>query len=251
MKIQLSKIEARLQSLVEGGAARIFPEKEKHRTLLQRLVAVMKENVKKGEGNEIIAPNLYLIYLHPSQVQVIRENPIYLEHLAQMLAQEALAAGFHFPSPPVVRLIDSPQLLPDQMEITAQNSLENLPQTSDIEVKLEEDPESIPQNAYLIVNGTQMINLNQAIINIGRRPDNQLIIDDARVSRVHAQLRAIRGHYVIFDLDSTGGTWVNNKRIRQATLFPGDVVSLSGVPLVFGQDTAPSGATQNFVPPLP
>jgi pSer/pThr/pTyr-binding forkhead associated (FHA) protein len=69
--------------------------------------------------------------------------------------------------------------------------------------------------------------------------ENQLVIDDPRVSRTHAQLRAIKGRYVVFDLNSTGGTFVNGQRTSQSALYPGDVISLAGVTLVFGQDNPP------------
>jgi pSer/pThr/pTyr-binding forkhead associated (FHA) protein len=69
---------------------------------------------------------------------------------------------------------------------------------------------------------------------------------------VHAQLRAIRGRYVIFDLGSSGGTFINGVRLGQSTLAPGDVISLAGVNLVFGQDesrpTAYPGGTQPVSP---
>jgi len=74
------------------------------------------------------------------------------------------------------------------------------------------------------------------------------VIDDGRISRLHAQLRAVRGRYVIFDLDSRGGTWVNGQRVRQQALAPGDVISLAGVPLVFSQDAPEPGETQEYVP---
>jgi pSer/pThr/pTyr-binding forkhead associated (FHA) protein len=77
------------------------------------------------------------------------------------------------------------------------------------------------------------------VINIGRRLDNQLVIDDPRISRSHAQLRAIKGRFVIFDLNSTGGTFVNGERTSQSVMYPGDVISLAGVPLVYGQDNPP------------
>jgi pSer/pThr/pTyr-binding forkhead associated (FHA) protein len=66
--------------------------------------------------------------------------------------------------------------------------------------------------------------------------DNHLILDDPRVSRAHAQLRAVQGHYVLFDLNATGGTYVNGQRITQYTLKPGDVISLAGVPIIYGED---------------
>jgi pSer/pThr/pTyr-binding forkhead associated (FHA) protein len=66
-----------------------------------------------------------------------------------------------------------------------------------------------------------------------------LVIDDPRVSRNHAQLRAIKGRFVLFDLNSTGGTFVNGQRTSQTVLYPGDVISLAGVALIFGQDNPP------------
>jgi pSer/pThr/pTyr-binding forkhead associated (FHA) protein len=41
---------------------------------------------------------------------------------------------------------------------------------------------------------------------------------------------------MLFDLNSSGGTFVNGQRIDQSILYPGDVVSLAGVTLIFGQD---------------
>ncbi|MFN3309189.1 MAG: FHA domain-containing protein, partial [Anaerolineales bacterium] len=110
----------------------------------------------------------------------------------------------------------------------------------------ENDSVEIPQNAFLIVNGVRIFPLDQAVVNIGRHPDNHLVLDDPRVSRQHAQLRAVRGHYLIFDLGSAGGTLVNNLRVRQATLSSGDVISLAGVPLVYGEDAQAVGGTRKL-----
>jgi pSer/pThr/pTyr-binding forkhead associated (FHA) protein len=82
------------------------------------------------------------------------------------------------------------------------------------------------------------------VINIGRRLDNHVVIDDPRISRNHAQIREIKGRFVIFDLNSTGGTYVNGDRINQSVLYPGDVISLAGVTLIFGQDLPPSQQTE-------
>lgn len=101
------------------------------------------------------------------------------------------------------------------------------------------EDEKVPENSFLIVEGVKIYPLTQPVVNIGRRLDNQLIIDDPRVSRNHAQLRAIKGRFVVFDLNSTGGTFVNGQRTSQSVLYPGDVVSLAGVALIFGQDNPP------------
>jgi hypothetical protein len=108
----------------------------------------------------------------------------------------------------------------------------------------------IPENAFIIVNGLDTIALTQSVFNIGRRLGNDLVIEDSRISREHAQIRAVKGQYVIFDLNSTGGTFVNSVRVSQQSLFPGDVISLAGVPLVYGQDNPPAHAQTGPVEPF-
>ncbi len=114
-------------------------------------------------------------------------------------------------------------------------------QGTQMSAKPEENQESenIPENAFLIIEGVKVHPLTEPVVNIGRRLENQLVIDDPRVSRNHAQLRAIKGRFVLFDLNSTGGTFVNGQRTSQTVLYPGDVISLAGVALIFGQDNPP------------
>src|SRR5512146_2157675 len=102
-----------------------------------------------------------------------------------------------------------------------------------------QDPVRIPEDAFIIVDGIKVIPLNQPLIRIGRRLENNLVLDDPRVSRTHAELRAINGRYVLLDLNSTGGTFVNGLRITQSVVYPGDVISLAGVNLVYGQKNPP------------
>lgn len=101
------------------------------------------------------------------------------------------------------------------------------------------DPVRIPEDAFVIVDGVKVIPLSQPLIRIGRRLENNLVLDDPRVSRTHAELRAINGRYVLFDLNSTGGTFVNGLKITQSVVYPGDVISLAGVNLVYGQKNPP------------
>ena len=110
----------------------------------------------------------------------------------------------------------------------------NIPDTKAPEIA--ETDDDIPENAFLIVEGLRVHPLRESVVNIGRRLENHVVIDDPRISRHHAQLRAIKGHFVLFDLNSTGGTFVNGQRANQTVLYPEDVISLAGVILVFGQD---------------
>jgi pSer/pThr/pTyr-binding forkhead associated (FHA) protein len=101
-----------------------------------------------------------------------------------------------------------------------------------------ETDDSLPENAFLIIEGTKAVPLNQAVVTIGRHHDNMVVIDDPRVSRHHMELRAIQGRFVLFDLGSSGGTYINGQRTSQAVVYPGDVISLAGVTIHFVRDVA-------------
>ena len=104
---------------------------------------------------------------------------------------------------------------------------------------MDEETDNIPPNAFFVVDGDKFYPLARTVINIGRRLENDLVIDDPRVSRNHAQLRAVQGHYVLFDLSSTAGTFVNGSRVSQTIIYPNDSISLGGVILTFYQDEPP------------
>ena len=99
---------------------------------------------------------------------------------------------------------------------------------------------------FLIVKGDRVVFLDQPVVNIGRNKDNHVVIDDQHVSRFHAQIRNIQKRFVLFDLESTVGTSVNGKTIKQKFLEPGDVISVGGVPLIFGQGNPKA---DQFTPP--
>lgn len=246
MKARLTRLEARLQSLVEGGAARLFPFSVTLDEITPNLRAAMLGGVKSRADGKRIAPNLYTLSLNPGNEATFQRDRVLIESLTKAVQEAGEEEGLIFLSPPDIHILADEDVPPQQIRLSAKISLEHLDQTTDLEVEPEGNGSSIPVNAFLIVNGTEVFPLTQSVLNIGRRTDNQLVIDDPRVSREHAQLRAVKGRYVIFDLESTGGTFVNDQRVIQGVLFPGDVISLAGVPLVFGQETAVFGETQKF-----
>jgi hypothetical protein len=212
-------------------------------SLVESLIAAMQSGIKTRADGEMIAPNFYTISLHPIQSSLLQAESGLLENLAQTIHATGIEEGFVFLRPPILRLTEDSDLSPHEIRVEAEVSNEKLADTSTLPSPPEENNNETP-NAFLIVNGTDVFPLDRPVINIGRRPDNHLVIDDPRVSRVHAQLRAIRGRFVIFDLDSTGGTFVNNQPVRQSVLYSGDVINLAGVPLVFGQESSDGSQTQ-------
>jgi hypothetical protein len=149
-------------------------------------------------------------------------------------------AGIKFEAAPTITLAASDDLDIEDVEVRVGG--ENVAETQNAhsqEAQSEENDQ--PKTAFLIIGGTKVYTVEQMVVNIGRRLDNQVVIDDPRVSRYHAQIRYVRGKFVIFDLNSTGGTYVNGQRTSQSVLYPGDVISLAGLPIIFGQDNPPPG----------
>lgn len=61
---------------------------------------------------------------------------------------------------------------------------------------------------------------------IGRDPGNDIILRDPKVSRHHAEIVFERGFFVLHDLASANGTYVNGKRVRVAPLTHGAKVRM-------------------------
>ena len=248
LKDKLTKLESHLQTLIEGSAARLFPSDILQEDLAHRLIQAMQAEIKTQPDGQVIAPNVYTLVIHPLMGEDLRANIILYDDLARAIQDAGTESGFLFLQPPTVCIEEDPQVPPQEYLVLARIHQQDLAHTTDMEPHDFPDSIPVPINSFLIVNGTHVFPLTEPVINIGRRPDNQLVIKDSRVSRVHAQLRAIRGYYVIFDLDTTGGTLVNDQHIHQCTLYPGDVISLAGVPLIFGQDESELGETQQYSP---
>lgn len=248
LSTRLSQLESHLQNLVEGGARRIFADPKTPGDLASKLTGAMSDGIHPGAEGELVAPNLFTIQAHPDLAGPLEANQILLEGLKESIRELGREANLVFAGPIVIRVAPDESLSSRKLRVQAQDSREDLPSTVSHEVKLEEALEAIPERTFLIVDGTQIHPLTRAVVNIGRREDNHLVIEDKRVSRLHAQLRASKGRYSIFDLDSTGGTFVNGERVHQKALKPGDVISLAGLPLVFGQEDLAPGETQDYVP---
>ena len=89
-------------------------------------------------------------------------------------------------------------------------------------------PRSATKSPSLVfVNGAhagESVPLLPTTLTIGREHDNNVELKDPDVARYHARIVYQRGDYVVEDLDSTTGTWVNGQRTKRAALNHGDVV---------------------------
>jgi pSer/pThr/pTyr-binding forkhead associated (FHA) protein len=68
---------------------------------------------------------------------------------------------------------------------------------------------------------------------LGRSKDSDLQVEDANVSRRHAELRREGPAWWLVDLGSTNGTELNGKRVQRAKLNDGDTITLGATDVVF------------------
>ncbi|MBN2147305.1 MAG: DUF3662 domain-containing protein [Anaerolineales bacterium] len=232
----VSRLESKLQTLVEGVAGNLFSANDLFQSLSKGLEAALRNGIYEGVDGELLAPNLFAILLPAAQFRQVGEDNAFADSLASHTLQIAEQMGVLFPAPLVIRVIQHPDAGASQVEVQTGVLNGQIADTSVLEVDSVEAMEVMEGNAYLVVNGLDVFPLDQPLITIGRDPENHLVLDDPRVSRLHAQLRLVQGHFVIFDLDSTGGTFVNGQMVSQHTLVSGDLLSIAGIPLVFSEE---------------
>lgn len=93
------------------------------------------------------------------------------------------------------------------------------------------------QNVFLIMN-RQMIPLEKKVIRLGRQLDNDIVFHEESISRLHAKILYEDGKYVLYDNNSTSGTFVNSKRVDRCVLNSGDLISFSTIQLMFVNNNA-------------
>ena len=239
--LRLDQLEAKIQKLVEDQLAGILPGVKLEDRVIQRLATAVRENIVQQKDDRAIAPNEFTLIVSTDTSPMWKEQST-IDALKKIIIIAVRDVGLKFTTQPSIIITTDDSFSAEEIKVVASHKLEPVADTQGIQMSSTQEieaGENIPENAFLIVEGVKVHPLNQSVVNIGRRLENQLVIDDPRVSRNHAQLRAIKGRFVLFDLNSTGGTFVNGQRTSQTVLYPGDVISLAGVALIFGQDNPP------------
>ena len=77
--------------------------------------------------------------------------------------------------------------------------------------------------------------LRTQVTTIGRHPESDIVLDDITVSRRHSEVRLVDGRYVVSDVGSLNGTYVNQERVDSRVLAQGDELQVGKFHLVFLQ----------------
>ena len=91
---------------------------------------------------------------------------------------------------------------------------------------------------------------HEGAMSIGRDSGNFVQLDDNEVSRRHAEIRRIGETFVVGDLKSSNGTWLNSRKIERAELSSGDQIQVGRTILVYARDGAdvPAAGLVDIVP---
>ena len=98
--------------------------------------------------------------------------------------------------------------------------------------------DALPAGSALLVvkrgpNAGSRFLLDRSTTSAGRHPDSDIFLDDVTVSRRHAEFRRDAGEFVVVDVGSLNGTYVNREPVDTAVLSTGDEVQIGKFRLVF------------------
>ncbi len=121
---------------------------------------------------------------------------------------------------------------PDRADVDAANAANALSAVDEAAV------DALPQGSALLIvqrgpsAGSRFL-LDTAEVTAGRHPDSDIFLDDVTVSRRHAVFRRTPDGFVVADVGSLNGTYVNRDRIDEIVLSGGDEVQIGKYRLVY------------------
>ena len=240
----LRNLESKLAGLVEGTFSRAFKSEVRPVEIARKLAREMDEH-RVQSLSRTYAPNEYTVWLSPDdreqfsgyEDELRNELSGYLleharrERVALLTAPEIsfntddrLRLGEFGIQARLVRPPEDPGLAPSQGE--AGHTMVYTTSERLSEPLREPDPRRA--SARLRIGGkTELVGSQGAVL--GRSRDADIMVDDANVSRRHAEIRPSGGSWTVRDLGSTNGIKVNGRRVdpnRPQSLKAGDVIEL-------------------------
>jgi hypothetical protein len=251
----LRNLEAKLGGLVEGAFSRAFKSNVQPVELAHKLAKEMEDNQTRSISH-LYVPNHYRVFLSPQdREQFSSYEPALRKELSDYLLEHARQEGLALTSRPAIEFLTDERLQVGEFGIQAQllappeeeeeaPGVEAAPSAGDFghtmvyspdrEARLLE-PEPSRARALLVAEGKRNV-LGGERVTIGRSRECDVVLSDPNVSRRHAELRREGDGWAVFDLGSTNGVKVNRRRVDQALLKPGDIITLGVTDLTFELD---------------
>jgi FHA domain-containing protein len=247
----LRNLEAKLEGLFEGAFSRTFKSKVQPVEIARKLAKEMQDN-KTVSISRTYVPNQYIVYLSPddrSQFEGYEDGV--KKELSDYLLETARSEGLALLTRPTVEFETDERLNLGEFGIQAllvrppeeEGAIEmgdpepadfghTMVYSVDREARRIDAPAAFGGRAMLVGGGKRTV-LSGERVTIGRSRECDVTLDDANVSRRHAELRREGASWVVADLGSTNGVKVNGRRVSQQPLQPGDEITLGIERLVF------------------
>jgi hypothetical protein len=245
----IARVEDLVARLLEGTAARLFRVRLQPVQIAKRLIRVMEAN-QTVSLNRIFAPNSYVVSLSGTDYTQFERFRRSLERdLSEAVLAGARERELTLLSYPRVEIERSEEVAPGEVrvhcalvdeageEVSADHPAVVGVAAGHTQVLDRDKLLSVPPKgpkAYIEVHGEgRRLDLGSGTLTIGRSPENDLVLDDRRVSRKHAEIRLRLGRYTLYDLSSTNGTFLNGKRVSEVALSQGDRITLGAAVLIY------------------
>ena len=246
----LRNLESKLGGFVEGAFSRAFKSRVEPVELARKLAREMEE-AKQVSVSRTYVPNHYRVFLSPQdREQFSSYEPALRKELSDYLLEHARSERLALTSRPAVEFMTDERLGLGEFGIQAQLLTDDDPSQernvapsqgdfghtmvyspSEAARRLEPAP-AAPSRAVVAGGGRRTVLSGKRMV-LGRSRDCDIVVDDANVSRRHAELHAAGGSWSIVDLGSTNGIKVNRRRVDRADLKHGDRITLGVTDLDF------------------
>lgn len=246
----LSRFEGFMETMVEGSAKRLFRSPVTPVEITRRLERAM-ESQQTITVDRVIVPSFYRAFLNPEDFRAFDAVQDELEReMANYLRDLAKERGFTLLQHPVVDVAPDPAVGRRSIQVVAEmtgvhpgngpvGGGNNVESTQVIQSRGPAQQAQQATNATLLLQtpeGAHAFPLDTNLVTIGRGLNNDIVLEDPRISRQHAQVRFKARRFLITDQGSTNGTYVNGTPVTtEQILRNGDIVSLGGLELVFQQ----------------
>ncbi len=244
----MERVEAFVSRVIEGWSARLFGAKLQPVQIAKRLIRAMEANQTISLSKTFV-PNSYVVSLGPTDFAQFEQYRKSLERdLAETVLGAARERSFTLLAYPTVEIEKDDELPPGDVRVScamvdasgdevaadakALGAVESgHTMVLDREALLRDRPRA--PKATIEQRDAPAVSLGTDPVLIGRDPQNDIVLDDRRVSRKHAEVRLRLGRYTLYDLQSTNGTYVNGRRVAEKVLDDGDKISVGGLEIVF------------------
>ncbi|MBI5956234.1 MAG: DUF3662 and FHA domain-containing protein [Chloroflexi bacterium] len=240
----LERFEDLIEQYAETSFVRLLGGQLQPVELAKRLIRAMEGHQTIGP-DKVIVPNKYEILLNPQDYTSFASWHGFLEQeLASYLIQYAREHRFTLYGQATVAVKASDQVKSRTATVRVDLIDIQEPPRAAAPVALEAGHTqrlslremralAHPLALFVLSSGEGAYPMDKASVSLGRSLDNDVVLEDSRVSRHHARVRREGKGFVLEDLGSANGTWVNGKAVTRGRVADGDVLSLGGLELVF------------------